>query len=76
MDPWLEKKNWMTSTKQPVKNVDLWKRLDIASQPHKIDWRWVKGHSGHTENERCDILARTAAEAKPSQKDLGYQPNN
>lgn len=71
-----KRKNWMTSTKQPVKNVDLWKRLDIASQPHKIDWRWVKGHSGHTENERCDILARTAAEAKPSQKDLGYQPNN
>jgi len=70
-----KKKNWMTSTKQPVKNVDLWKRLDTASQEHEIDWRWVKGHSGHTENERCDILARTAAEAKPSQKDLGYQPN-
>ncbi len=70
-----KKKNWMTSTKQPVKNVDLWKRLDKAAAAHEIDWRWVKGHAGHTENERCDTLARVAAEAKPTQEDLGYQPN-
>ncbi len=70
-----KKKNWMTSTKQPVKNVDLWKRLDKAAAAHEIDWRWVKGHTGHTENERCDTLARVAAEAKPTQEDLGYQPN-
>ncbi|MEC4725304.1 ribonuclease HI [Shewanella sp. D64] len=70
-----KKKNWMTSTKQPVKNVDLWKRLDEAAAAHEIDWRWVKGHAGHTENERCDTLARIAAEAKPTQEDLGYQPN-
>lgn len=70
-----KKKNWMTTTKQPVKNVDLWKRLDKAAAAHEIDWRWVKGHAGHTENERCDTLARVAAEAKPTQEDLGYQPN-
>ena len=69
-----KKKGWITSNKKPVKNVDLWKRLDLAQQNHKIDWRWVKGHAGHVENERCDILARTAAEAKPTTKDEGYQP--
>lgn len=67
-----KKKNWITSTKQPVKNVDLWKRLDKAIEGHTIDWRWVKGHSGHTENERCDTLARQAAEAKPDTADEGY----
>jgi len=67
-----KKKGWITSTKQPVKNVDLWKRLDAVSQLHKIDWHWVKGHAGHIENERCDVLARNAAEAKPQQTDTGY----
>ena len=51
-----------------------WKSLDAVSQLHKIDWRWVKGHAGHIENERCDVLARKAAEAKPQQTDIGYQP--
>ena len=69
-----KKKGWITSTKQPVKNVDLWKRLDAVSQLHKIDWHWVKGHAGHIENERCDVLARKAAEAKPRQADTGYNP--
>jgi ribonuclease HI len=68
-----KKKGWITSTKQPVKNVDLWQRLDAVSQRHKIDWRWVKGHAGHTENERCDKLASDAAKAKPKQIDIGYQ---
>jgi len=68
-----KKKGWITSSKQPVKNVDLWKRLDQASLSHEIDWRWVKGHAGHVENERCDVLARKAAEAKPKQEDTGYQ---
>ncbi|GGP74138.1 ribonuclease HI [Shewanella ulleungensis] len=68
-----KKKGWITSAKQPVKNVDLWKRLDAVSQKHNIDWRWVKGHAGHVENERCDTLARKAAEAKPKQVDAGYQ---
>jgi ribonuclease HI len=68
-----KKKGWITSTKQPVKNVDLWQRLDAVSQRHNIDWRWVKGHAGHTENERCDKLASDAAKAKPKQIDIGYQ---
>ncbi|WP_299794493.1 ribonuclease HI [uncultured Shewanella sp.] len=68
-----KKRGWVTSNKQPVKNVDLWKRLDSATQGHQIDWRWVKGHAGHIENERCDTLAREAAEASPVQEDVGYQ---
>ncbi|WP_049721635.1 ribonuclease HI [Gilvimarinus polysaccharolyticus] len=57
---WLEgwkRKGWRTASKQPVKNVDLWQALDEQSRRHKIDWRWVKGHSGHVENERADQLA-------------------
>ncbi|MBO2675061.1 ribonuclease HI [Shewanella algae] len=68
-----KKKGWVTSNKTPVKNVDLWQRLDKATQQHQIDWRWVKGHAGHPENERCDTLAREAAEAKPATVDQGYQ---
>ncbi|WP_394174613.1 ribonuclease HI [Thalassotalea litorea] len=65
--------NWRTSAKQPVKNADLWKRLYQETQRHKIDWKWVKGHSGHPENERVDDLARTAAEGKNLIEDVGYQ---
>ena len=52
-------KGWRTSTKQPVKNVDLWQRLDalVAGSGHVIDWRWVRGHSGNAGNERADGLA-------------------
>ena len=49
---------WRTAGKKPVKNVDLWKRLLEASEPHEIQWEWVKGHSGHPGNERADALAR------------------
>ena len=49
---------WKTSAKKPVKNVDLWQRLDAAAAPHDIEWRWVKGHAGHPDNERADALAR------------------
>ena len=52
-----KKKNWMTAAKTPVKNADLWKRLDALVVQHQIEWRWVKGHSGHPENERADALA-------------------
>jgi len=52
-----KKKGWKTSAKKPVKNVDLWQRLDEVASKHKINWHWVKGHSGHEENERADILA-------------------
>ena len=55
-----KKKNWMTAGKKPVKNVDLWKQLDKLVVQHKIDWRWVKGHSGHPENEFADQLANQA----------------
>ncbi len=57
---WLEgwkKKGWKTATKKPVKNQDLWMRLDELSQFHNVNWKWVKGHSGHRENEIADLLA-------------------
>ena len=66
-----KKRGWKTADKKPVKNADLWKRLDTEAQRHQITWHWVKGHAGHPENERCDVLARTAAEA-PTQPDNGY----
>ena len=56
------RRGWKTAGGDPVKNRNLWERLQAASAPHTIDWRWVKGHSGHPENERVDVLARTAAE--------------
>ncbi len=49
---------WKTSAKKPVRNVDLWKRLDALAAGHEIEWRWVKGHAGHPDNERADGLAR------------------
>jgi ribonuclease HI len=48
---------WQTAAKTPVKNVDLWQRLEAAMSPHEVSWHWVKGHSGHPENERADRLA-------------------
>jgi ribonuclease HI len=53
-----KRKGWKTSTKKPVKNEDLWRRLDEAARRHKVTWTWVKGHAGHPENERADELAR------------------
>ena len=53
-------RNWRTADKKPVKNIDLWQRLDAAAQPHEIEWLWVRGHAGHPENERADALARSA----------------
>jgi len=50
-------KGWKTSSRKPVKNVDLWQQIDELSAGHNIEWRWVKGHSGHAENERVDELA-------------------
>lgn len=57
-----KRKNWKTSNKKPVKNIDLWQRLDAAANglAHEIQWCWVKGHSGHPENERADRLANQA----------------
>ncbi|MCC7516075.1 MAG: ribonuclease HI [Pseudomonadales bacterium] len=59
MENW-KKNGWRTSDKKPVKNQDLWQRLDSAAMRHVIVWHWVKGHSGHVENERCDVLANLA----------------
>jgi ribonuclease HI len=56
---WL-KKNWLNSQKKPVLNRDLWEELLAVSKPHQIEWQWIKGHSQHPENERCDMLARHA----------------
>ncbi|MEJ1993559.1 MAG: ribonuclease HI [Maritimibacter sp.] len=53
-----KKNGWKTSNKKPVKNVDLWQRLDAAQTRHKVEWKWIKGHAGHEENERADELAR------------------
>ena len=58
-----KRNGWRTADKKPVKNVDLWTRLDSLIALHRIEWHWVRGHSGHPENERADMLARAAAEA-------------
>ena len=55
---------WRTSDKKPVKNAELWQELCQAAEPHRVDWKWVKGHSGHPENERVDQLACAAADAQ------------
>ena len=63
MTQWLQgwiKRNWINSQKKPVLNRDLWERLLKLSEPHRIEWRWIRGHHGHKENERCDELARNA----------------
>jgi ribonuclease HI len=60
-----KQRGWRTADKKPVKNVDLWQRLDALMQTHEVEWRWVKGHAGHAENERADELARAGvAEAR------------
>ena len=64
--PGWKARGWRTATKTPVKNVDLWQRLEQAAAPHKIEWHWVRGHSGHPENERADALARAGLEAARS----------
>ena len=53
-----KRNGWKTAAKKPVKNADLWKKLDAAQKRHEISWHWVKGHAGHPENERADELAR------------------
>lgn len=54
-------RGWKTADRKPVKNVDLWQRFEQAVLPHQVTWHWVRGHDGHVENERVDVLARNAA---------------
>ena len=64
-----KRNGWMTADKKPVKNAELWQRLDAARKTHKVEWKWVKGHAGHPENERADELARQGmAEFKRSKR--------
>ena len=56
--PGWKRRGWKTADKKPVKNQDLWQRLDAALASHQVEWKWVRGHSGHAENERVDELAR------------------
>jgi ribonuclease HI len=56
-------RGWKNAAKGPVKNVDLWQRLEAAASPHEVEWHWVRGHAGHKENERADALARAAISA-------------
>jgi ribonuclease HI len=58
-----KRNGWKTAAKKPVKNVDLWQRLELALERHDVTWHWVKGHSGHPENDRADELARQGLEA-------------
>lgn len=64
INSWLagwKRNGWRTADKKPVKNQDLWQQLDEQCQRHQVEWRWVKGHAGHAENERADILANRGA---------------
>lgn len=57
-------RGWRTADRKPVKNVDLWQRLETALTPHRVEWRWIRGHAGHPENERADALARRGIDAR------------
>ena len=72
VDGWI-RKNWTRGKNEPVKNVDLWKRLLAAAAPHSVQYIWVKGHDGHPENERCDRLATSAADGEDRIADPGIQ---
>lgn len=67
-----QKKGWKTATKTPVKNQDLWRLLIPLLDSHKVKFTWVRGHSGHNENERCDVLAKAAAGKTGLPRDEGY----
>jgi len=61
--PGWKRRGWRTASKQPVRNVDLWQRLEAAAEKHEVEWHWVRGHSGHRENEIADQLANQAIDA-------------
>lgn len=73
---WIEgwkKKGWKSSTGRAVKNIDLWQRLLKAMEPHQVTYKWVKGHAGHLENERCDKLATSAADGNKLLEDVVFE---
>lgn len=74
IEKWIEnwkRNNWKTANKKaPVKNIELWQKLDELQAKHEIRWIWVKGHAGHPENERCDALARQQSQAFNSRKSV------
>lgn len=72
--PGWQRRGWLTSDKKPVKNQDLWQLLLAAMAPHRIQWRWLKGHAGHAENERCDELANHAVAGNHLLEDTGFVP--
>lgn len=72
IDGWI-RKNWKQGTKNPVKNIDLWKRLLEAKRKHQVLFHWIKGHAGHPQNERCDRLATQAADGENRLQDIGFQ---
>ena len=67
-----KRSGWRTKNRQPVKNIDLWKRLDALLAPHDYQFEWVKGHSGHPQNERCDVLAVERAKGPNRIEDAGF----
>ena len=69
-----QRNGWKTAAKKPVKNEDLWRRLLPLLKKHDIRFKWVKGHAGHPDNERCDDLARTQASRRGLPRDEGYKP--
>lgn len=71
-----KKNDWKRSNKSQAENIDLWDRLLSLSEHHVTNFVWVKGHDGHDENERCDELAKEAAESENLEEDIGYKKNN
>ena len=73
IDNWVAN-NWKRGKSGPVKNIDLWERLLAAKEPHRVSFIWVKGHAGHPQNERCDMLATAAADGGNLAVDYGVEP--
>ncbi len=71
-----KRNGWRTAARKPVKNQDLWQRLDAQAQRHQVDWRWVKGHSGHVENEMVDAAANVAIDDMLAGRSNDYQGHN
>ncbi|QCI21554.1 ribonuclease HI [Buchnera aphidicola (Hyadaphis tataricae)] len=72
--PIWKKKEWKTTKNQPVKNIDLWLRINAVLKKHSVNWLWIKAHIGHIENTRCDQIARKSAQ-NPSYQDFYYEKN-